>query len=172
MLSRCSESITPPRGCMLHRFHRGGSQRQQIYNKNNSTFSHVPVLKYGEADCFFHKGFVIACDCFKPLFLLELLALFSFFFIVFFYGLQAISKPALQDISEKTSLRFWLFTENLEVVDLDVTMNRRGPADLGPVVLSSQKGSLDVYMQFHLITVLLFGLILSLTRSVHPQAGF
>ena len=59
-----------------------GPQRKQIYNKNNSAFSHAPVVKSGGADYFFHKGFVIARSCFRPCFVFEItaFAIFHFYF--------------------------------------------------------------------------------------------
>lgn len=113
---------------------------------------------------FFHKGFVIASDCFKLLFILELLAFFFFLFIVLFYDLYAISKPTLQDTRE-TSLRSWLLREIIEHVNLDITMNESGPADSGPRGLGQLE---SVYVWFYLLAVLLFGLILPLPKSVHP----
>lgn len=114
---QCSESVTPPRGCMLHHFLQGGPQRWQIYHKNNSAFSHVPVLKSGGADFFFHKEFVVAPGCFKPLFISEIL--FSLIFIVLFCVLWAISNLLSKMPMKRGSFCPWLLSEILEHVDLD-----------------------------------------------------
>ena len=113
------------------------------YNKNNSVFSHLPVLKSSEANYFLQR----ICYCtslfqttfhhWNPIFFP---LLFLLFLSVYFQPLATCSPRHQWKELHFASL------EILEHVGLDVTMNRSAPVALNPWFWAVRQVSIDIYL--------------------------